>query len=322
MIVSYWSTLELPRFFLALCSEAALFQQYLYDEQRHNRRIRLAFVDSLSAESVPAGLRPWHQFRPLTSSADLDQLVAWIADVLGLAGVRSPTVRWPEPLDDFQPNLADRDIHEWPAIVDLLAGRSEHRILMIEAGSGLGKSELLHQTAGYARQLGIPLARLDFKASYPNVDALLGQIDLELGEHLPNFSRAGGNQTHVLRKDLRALRSPVLVIVDSYEKAAAFDDWVCQHLLPEVEWSLGLAVIVAGWNCPDADDARWRAVARHLPLGPISDAAHWEAWLERRYPNFRDLNVDIPTLIMASQGVPKTFSELCRTIALRPPAST
>ena len=44
-------------------TEAALFQQYLYEEQRHNRRIRLAFVDSLSAESVPAGLRPWQQFR-------------------------------------------------------------------------------------------------------------------------------------------------------------------------------------------------------------------------------------------------------------------
>ena len=81
-------------------------------------------------------------------------------------------------------------------------------------------------------------------------------------------------------------------------------------------------MIVAGWNCPDADDARWRVVARRLPLGPISEAAHWEPWLERRYPNFRNLNVDIPTLIMASQGVPKTFSELCRTIALGPHPST
>ena len=62
--------------------------------------------------------------------------------------------------------------------------------------------------------------------------------------------------------------------------------------------------------------------SRHAKSGPISEAAHWEPWLERRYPNFHNLKVDIPTLIMASQGVPKTFSELCRTIALGPQAST
>lgn len=297
-----------------VATEASLFRQNLWDEKQINSRLRLAFVDSLSADSVPTALRAWHQFRPNDSGGDLDATVAWIAKVLNLQDIQSPTVSWPEPLDSFQPDLANRHVHEWPAIVALLAGRGPHRILMIKGDSGFGKSELVHQTAKYATNLGIPMARLDFKASYESVSALLGQIDLELGEHLPNFTREGGNKNHLLLKDLRALRRPVLVIVDSYEKASALSDWVCMHLLPEVEKSLGLAVLVAGISCPDADDIRWRNVTRHLPLGPIPDATHWEPWLERRYPNFRHGNVDVKTIILAARGIPKTFTDLCKSI--------
>jgi hypothetical protein len=298
--------------------EADLFREFLYDEKGLNARIRMAFVDSLPpACDIPERLRAWHQFNPFTSNAELDQLVAWVADTLGLTDVQSPTVRWPEPLADFQPDLADRHTAEWPAIVGLLAGRSRERILLLQAGSGYGKSELLHQSADYARRLRIPVARLDFRASYADVAALLGQLDLDLGEHLPNFSRQGGDKTHLFFKDLRAVRQPILVILDSYEKATVFDDWVCQHLLPEVERSLGLAVIVAGHRCPEAEDPRWRRLARPLPLGPISDAAHWEQWLARRYPEFRNLGVDIPTLVLVSGGVPRIFSDLCKSIAQR-----
>jgi hypothetical protein len=295
-------------------TEAGLFRQYLYNEKQINSRIHLSFVDSFSAADVPLALQGWHQFRPLTSSPDLDRLVAWIAGVLSLQGIQSPTVSWPEPLDDFQPDLANRHILEWPAVVDLLAGRGPHRILMIKGESGFGKSELVHQSYEYATLLGVPVARLDFKASNENVSELLGRIYVDLGEHLPNFTREGGSKNHLLLKDLRALRRPVLVIVDSYEKAGALSDWVCSQLLPEVEKSLGLAVLVAGTSCPDADDIRWRNVARHLPLGPISDAAHWEPWLERRYPNFRDRKIDVQTIIHGTQGVPKTFTDFCKAI--------
>ena len=128
-------------------TEAGLFRQYLYNEKQVNMRIRLAYVDSLSAEVVPLALQGWHQFRPLTSSPDLDRLVTWIANVLNLQGIQSPTVSWPLPLDSFQPDLANRHVHEWPAIVDVLAGRGPHRILMIKGDSGFGKSERVHQTA-------------------------------------------------------------------------------------------------------------------------------------------------------------------------------
>jgi hypothetical protein len=311
---AYNGTAE-PRVGCGAATEAHLFRQHLYDEKQVNSRLRLVYVDSLSPDEVPLGLKAWHQFRPLASNSDLDQLVAWIANVLNLQGIQSPTVSWPEPLADFQPDLANRHINEWPAIVDVLAGRGRHRLLMIKADSGFGKSELVHQTAEYAAQLGVPVARIDFKSSYENKEDILGQIDIDLGEHLPNFRREGASRTHLLLRDLRALRRPALIIIDSYEKAGAYSDWVCSHLLREIEKALGLAVLVAGTSCPDADDIRWRNVARQLPLGAISDAAYWMPWLERRYPNFRDGKVDVQTIILATQGVPKFFAEMCKSIA-------
>jgi hypothetical protein len=300
-------------------TEAALIRQYLYDVKGDNSRVRLGFVESLPEGCpVPQRLRPWRQFNPFQSDAELDDLIAWVSECLGLAEVESPTVRWPKPIDDFQPDLANRDNAEWPAIVNLLAGRSRERILLLQAGSGYGKSELLHQAALYARRLDVPVARLDFKACYDDVAALLGQIDADIGQHLPNFSSQGGDKPHLLLKDLRAFRRPALLILDSYEKAVSCTDWVCRCLLPEVELSMGLAVIVAGHRCPEPHDPRWRTLARHLTLGPIEEPAHWERWLARRYPDFADKDVDVRTLVMASGGVPKTFSDLCRTIAESP----
>lgn len=96
-------------------AEARLFRQFVYDEKGRNERIRLAFVDSLPPGCVvPEGLRAWHQFRPLASDAEFDQLIKWLVERLTLGAVESPTVRRPEPLADFQPDIGNRHTAEWP----------------------------------------------------------------------------------------------------------------------------------------------------------------------------------------------------------------
>ena len=100
-----------------------------------------------------------------------------------------------------------------------------------------------------------------------------------------------------------------------------FQDWVCQNLLAEVERSLAMAVIVAGQPpLPEPEDIRWRTVAQRLPLGPITEAAYWEPWIEKHYPALHG-QVDLLTLVRASAGVPKTFSDLCHTIAQGAPST-
>ncbi len=310
-----------PGIGLGAASEADLFRQEFYDEQGHNERIRLAYLTEIAPATVPVRLRAWHNFRPFDSNEELDRLVAWIASRLGLGGIESPTVPWPDPKPEFRPDIADRHENEWPAIREMLAGKSPQRLLLFEAESGYGKSELLRQAAAYATQLGVPVCQLDFRANYGSVTEILGRISLDLGEHLPNFSREGGDKVYLLIKDLRALRRPVLFILDTYQKAApVYQEWACSNLLAEVERALSVAVIVAGQpQLPPVEDARWQSVARALPLGPIRRLQDWESWVKRRYPNVK---LDISTVLNLSRGVPKTFSDYYRLMAEQGPIAT
>jgi hypothetical protein len=303
-----------------VASEADLFRQELWDEKGHNARIRLAFLDGIDLEIVPVRLRAWHQFRPFDSNQELDQLIAWLADRLQLGPIQSPTVRWPDPWLDFPLDFANRHLNEWPAIQAMLAGRSPHRILLLEGESGFGKSELVEHATRYATELGIPVARLDFRANYGGIPDLLGRLANDLGEYLPRFMAGGGDKPNLLIKDLRELRRPILIVFDTFEKASPiFRDWVCQNLLAEVERALALSIVVAGQSeLPNVDDVRWRAVARRLSLGPIHEVAHWEPWVQRRFPNF-GTEISIHTLVLVSQGVPKIFFEMCRMLGQRNP---
>jgi hypothetical protein len=140
---------------LGAATEADLFRQAFWDEAGNNARIRVAYLHDFAADQIPRRLRTWHHFRPFDSDDQLNGLVGWVARCLGLEEIEIPTVRWPEPTT-FRPNLADRTKEEWPAVIELLASRSPHRILLYEGASGLGKSLLVRQAAAYAKPMGIP----------------------------------------------------------------------------------------------------------------------------------------------------------------------
>jgi hypothetical protein len=301
---------------LGAAVEAALFQQWFYDGASDNPRIRLAFLHDVPAHRVPVRLRAWHQFWPFANDDQLNQLIRWVSHRLGLGNIELPTVRWPEPMD-FRPHLANR-LKEWPAVVKLLAGRSQERILLFQGPSGLGKSALVREASRYAKELRVPVVQLDMKGGGLDFEGILGQFDLELGEHLPNFSREGARKTHLLRKDLRGLRQTVLIIFDSYESCAGNQtvvDWINQQFLIEVETALGLAVIVAGQRVPDHSGARWRDWAQYLVLAPITEIEHWQPWVEQHYPDFEKKGADLNTVMMLAQGNPAVMSSAVETIS-------
>jgi hypothetical protein len=301
---------------LGAATEADVLRQWLYEEKGDNSHIRLAFLHEISADKIPRRLRPWHQFRPFDNDDQLNQLMRWVAGCLGIGNIELPTVRWPEPLE-FRPNLADR-LKEWPAIVQLLAGRSRERILLFKGPSGLGKSALVRQAAAYAKGLGVSVVQLDLKGGGLDVEGILGQFYLDLGQSLPDFSREGASKTILLRKGLRGLRQPVLVIFDTYEGCVGNQivvDWISQQFLIEVETALGLTVIVAGQRVPDYNGARWQDQARHFALKPITEIEHWEPWVKQHHPDFQDKRVDLHTLIRATEGKPSLMSSLFETIS-------
>ena len=150
-------------------------------------------------------------------------------------------------------------------------------------------------------------------------EGILGQFELDLGEkYLPNFCRQGAEKVHLLRKDLRALRKPALLIFDTYETVAEntiIADWISQQILNEVETSLGLCVILAGQETPKLSSLGWSDLAKHFQLKPITEIEHWQSWVERRHPNFKDKGAHLPTVIMLAQGVPGIVASSCNFIA-------
>ncbi len=298
-------------------SEAALFRQDLYNNKSVNARIRLAYLDATDPANAPLRLQAWHHFQPFIADAQLSGLVQWIAGVLHMENIQSPVVCWPAPTD-YQPDQADRSDQEWPAIRDLLAGRARQRILLCQGGSGLGKSLLLRHARKYADRLDIPTAHIDFKSSGPDVAAVHGQLDLDLSAYLPNFSREGANKVHLLRKDLRALRRPLLVTFDTYEAIAGnqpLENWLSQQFLAEVETALGLTVMVAGQKVPDPRNTHWADQARLLTLVPITELSPWDSWVEKCHPIFKEKGGDLRTLLGATQGNPANMANLCEAFA-------
>lgn len=305
---------EAPGIGLGAATEADLFRQSLYNDKRENDRIRLAFLPTTESSPVPEGLQAWERFHPFRSDGDWEQLIRWIVQRLHLGEIKLPAVRWPAPIP-FQPDLANRNKSEWPAVVNLFAGRSKERILLFEGHSGVGKSELLNQVKLYAKQLDIPTAYIDFKGGNITTIDILGLIDLELGKDLPNFVQKGSNKPHLMRKDLRTLRRPVLMIFDTYEFVAqnqSITEWLNLHLLSEITTSFGLSIIIAGQKTPEVKHAGWRDYAGYFRLERITEVEHWQDWVVRRHPDFKH---DLTTLVQATEGQPSLMANLCANLA-------
>jgi len=298
-------------------SDAAVLREMLRNGNGDNGRISLVLLHEIPEDKIPCCLRGAIRFCPFTADDQLDQLIRWLAEGLGLHGIRSPTVCWPAPVA-FQPDLADRRHREWPAVVDLLSGRSRERILLLEADSGFGKSAIVHQANAYARgKLDLLVAVIDLKSEMFKVEDVLKQIYLELCAHLPNFSREGASKTDFLLQDLRALRRPVVLLFDGYEVAAenkAIADWIGQQILNEVETTLSLAVIVAGKSVPDFAQAGWRDLVRHIRLEPILEVKPWQEWFALRNPGFQDLD-HLRSIVKIANGIPAAMVTYCAALA-------
>jgi hypothetical protein len=299
---------------LGAATEAILFRQDLYDNKGHNERIRLTFFHKMSDDAVPKLLRPWHQFRLFDHSGS-DQMNRWVAERLDLQITEASTIQWPSSIH-FQLDIANRNKNEWPAIVDLLAGKFNERILFFEGSSGLGKSELVRHAKSYAARVGIPTVFVDFKGGTRKIEDILGQIDLDLGAHLPHFSIEEIKKTYTLRKDLRALRRPVLFIFDSYEDAAGnqnIAEWLNVQFLGDLGSAPAVAVIIAGQKVPDRTHTSWRHLARYFLLEPIEEFEHWKDWASRKYPNVTE-NV-LNTLLQLAEGQPSLMVVYCQRMS-------
>jgi hypothetical protein len=231
---------------------------------------------------------------------------------------------------------ADRD-DERALYASMLAGQTAERILLIEAASGLGKSDLLDRFEDDCPSDTL-LIRIDLKAAQTGVLHIFRQTLDELGrDRFPRFlaaseqTRGGVNiadnrvfgqlqiqidsgseertrADHLMAlhnaffEDLRALNQPLLFMFDTYETAVVgseLDKWISSEFLASAVRTSHLVVVIAGQRVP-APTSEWRRYHEHCRLGPIRNPDVWQVCAQSaRIPLERH---EIQTLCWAVDG--------------------
>jgi hypothetical protein len=222
---------------------------------------------------------------------------------------------WPSQPVAFKHGLADRTQREWPAVLLLLTADAAKRILMFHGPSGYSKSALLRAAEKYARVLRIPRAYVDFNDStLLNVANVIAKLAADLSDVLPGL--AADSTRWELSKALRALRQPVLLLFDTYEKAAEtkeLREWIETQLLAEAEECDQLRFIIGGQKVPEAAKARWEDRAESVELGRILDQRIWKEWVHAINPNVDEKHIE--GIVLGADGVPGTISTFLETCA-------
>jgi hypothetical protein len=231
---------------------------------------------------------------------------------------------WPKEAVAFSHGLADRTVREWPAVLRLLTADSPKRILMFYGPSGFSKSALLGAAAKYAKALQVLTVYVDFKDTMLlHEKNVLLEIQLGLRRVLPGFASQGDPDRWKLGLALGTLRDPVLILLDTYEKAAATKDlveWIETRLLAEVEECVPLRFIIGGQKVPDFSQARWRERAEAVELTGIHDKQAWKDWAQAMNPEVDEESVE--AFVAGFNGVPANISSTLTVLArnLKQPA--
>ncbi len=196
----------------------------------------------------------------------------------------------------------------------MLAGKTEERILLVEAPSNWGKSILLREF-GHRRPSDMYFANIDFKVGTTSLAELLSRLCDKLGgwKHFPNLRAelhsivhpslnvarnmmVGQNQievylggrdeqerqvrlstlTDAFFTDLRSL-GKTLIILDTFERSdEVIQKWLTDAFLPRAFHSPKLYIVVGGQRIPERT-IEWDC--EYIPLDGITHE-HWHRYAQ------------------------------------------
>lgn len=207
---------------------------------------------------------------------------------------------------------------------ELLELTSARRILMFHGESGSGKTRLvewcIEQVPAHIRYLSVQLRGNDTTAAHilyrlgrnigwerlniftqhitdlmqqPSANdhsqflKMRGYLDslLQLAE--PELRKQHWNSvTDAWFDDVKSMHLPMLLILDTYEKATSeLDLWFCQYFLPRIAEISSIRVLVAGQVVPE-QSSEWSHCCDYTALNGVSDA---KAWLPVAYAMGREI---------------------------------
>ncbi|MEM7114299.1 MAG: hypothetical protein AAF614_17825 [Chloroflexota bacterium] len=200
---------------------------------------------------------------------------------------------------------------EQNAFVNLVSYESPFRILMFRGEGGIGKTRLILECLSEIPP-EISYLTINIRDEITNVSDILAQINRRAKlESLQNFNHqitklqetqklppdadllshsnsfAFVNEPYSNRyalqlaltdswfADLQTIKSPFLLIIDSYEHATVdLAEWLTHHVLPRVVETNQMRVLLAGRTVPEPN-LEWAAFVKIHQLNGISDARAW-----------------------------------------------
>jgi len=201
------------------------------------------------------------------------------------------------------------DYHEERQLFRALLGDTcDHRILLVRGDGGMGKSSLLRSCLDEAGQKDVCLCSIDLKGSTTTIDEIFSCVSRRVGlDALPDFQGAvqvlvegnkmlGTNQqiqvalkvsdrmvreqrlaamTDALFNDLRGLARPLILAMDTYEKAVEeVRDWVAGPFLRRVADTPTVRALVAGREVPETA-IDWEVYSHRCHLYGVREAKEW-----------------------------------------------
>jgi len=198
----------------------------------------------------------------------------------------------------------------------MLSGKTDERILLVEAQSGMGKTILLGEFE-HSKPKRIAFAKIDFKGGGTSIAELFSRLRDKLGgkAKFPNLGNElkgilnpsidissnlmlGKNQieaylngqdeqerqvrlaalTDAFFTDIRAL-GKLLLIFDTFEKSdESVKKWLSDSFLSRIQNSPNIFVVIGGQEVPE-DNFEWDCIRRPLEGIPPE---HWNKYVKSR----------------------------------------
>lgn len=302
---------ESPGAGLGAACETTVIRNTLYACSYVTNKFRIAYFNPDHVKNLPPAINGIHRFDALNPK-ELNDLISWAGGTFPISSlVSSPvdvSIDWPAHVTGYEPDLANRNM-EFAAFAEMLSQNSPTRAIFLEAPSDHGKTLLVAECMHYARRvLGHNnCITIDFKGNSTRETAL-ETVSLGLAKYLPRFAKHG-SQTRDLRADLRALKQPIVLLFDTYEKASPEAKELVQNLLlGDLDQTPAVRIIIAGQLVPDHEKAIWANSVRCFTLGPITDSSHWKRYAKRHHPHLNSEQIETVTEVaLGHPGSIKTF---------------
>lgn len=209
----------------------------------------------------------------------------------------------PDPLLDPVLFLARPEIGQFADLTENLRHRHEGGVYWLYGPTGNGKSWLLRHFKDLISAVPFRVSLVDMYRGQHTVSTLMEQFHRDLGKPSPGYSQRAEYYQTLLRdrsvderalaeakqalvdafaQSVQRLRSPVVVLIDTFEKAEAdVERDVYQLLIDRVlRGELPAVLVIAGWNPPPAGYASHPRF--HLRAMPGLDEAQVREYLQRR----------------------------------------